>query len=181
MNYFLVSKMQMIKTRKTFKNLQCWTFILGVSHLSQCSALQCGPVPCLEPAKAPHPHVTQFSFMASHYFPTQTLVLSTMTLSQYLSFLGLPFIYRVSINLLVHLSTCQICLSSTYSVAFAFHLDMIKKCACVCVLLCLICTSVWRSEVKLWCCSLGTVYLVLLTKDIFLDWNSKISPENQFL
>lgn len=55
MNYFLVSKMQMIKTRKTFKNLQCWTFILGVSHLSQCSALQCGPVPCSEPAKAPHP------------------------------------------------------------------------------------------------------------------------------
>lgn len=52
------------------------------------------------------PYVTQFSFMASHYFPTQTLVLSTMTLSQYLSFLGLPFIYRVSVNLLVHLSTC---------------------------------------------------------------------------
>lgn len=90
--------------------------------------------------------------MATHHFPTQNVVLSTMTCSQYISFLSLPIIYLVSINLsfyLLHLGLTCIVWSLYHIPYLSYPIDMIEKSSLVCVLLCFINTCVWRSKVIL--------------------------------
>lgn len=91
-------------------------------------------------------------FVATHHFPTQTVVLSTMTCSQYISFLSLPIIYLVSINLsfhLLHLGLTCIVWSLYHIPYLSYPIDMMEKSSLVCVLLCFINTCVWRSKVIL--------------------------------